>query len=599
MYSYPLGVRIVEENGREVLQVFFASKEPHCGIIFYDEKTKEEVGRYAFSAENQIGDVYCETITDIDARKVSYLFYEGDELVTDRRAIAFAGEDSFGTCKDAEDYKALVYEEKYDWQGDRLPKIPYEDCIVYCMHVRGFTKHGSSGVKAKGTFAGIVEKIPYLKELGVTTLELQPAYEFNELPRPEENRGRSYMKVTEPKLNYWGYTEGFYYAPKRSYASGDACREFKDMVKALHENGLEVVMQFYFTDSISDVEIAEILRFWHVVYHVDGFHLKGNNLPIEDCLKDPYLAACKLWYHDISQVEYYANRRKKTRNLALYEDFYLKIMRCFLKGDEGQLYDAMRLMQRNPSGYGVINYFTNYDGFTLADLVSYERKHNEANGEENCDGTDYNYSWNWGEEGESYSKQVLVMRKKQQKNAFVLLMLSQGTPLFFMGDEFGNSQEGNNNPYCQDNAVTWLDWKDLDKNKELYEYVKRLIRFRKEHSVFHRSLEYKQREYKATGCPELSYHGKEPWKQKWEHYSRQVGVMFCEYDSSADKNKYYYVAVNMHWAECDFGLPKLPEKEEWKLIFATDEEFRKQTIGMQKVGYRIPARSIVVFEGHD
>lgn len=596
MYPYPIGVCIVEKDGQKAIRVSFASKEESCGMVFFDKDTGEEVSKYAFSAENKIGNVYCETITGMDMEKLSYLFYEGEQLIADRHATHFAEKDSFGFKKGVDDYRALLVEENYDWQGDKCPQIPYEDSIVYCMHVRGFTKHSSSGVKAKGTFAGIIEKLPYLKELGITTLELQPAYEFNELPAESDRYPR--WRSDGPQINYWGYTKGYYYAPKRSYAKKDAGREFRDMVKALHENGMEVIMQFYFPEMVSSKEIPEILLFWHMNYHVDGFHLMGSNLPVSDVVHEPYLSNCKLWYSEFSPAQLFANRQKpETRKLALYNEDYLKIMRRFLKGDEGQLYKAMYCMRQNPSEYGVINYFSNYNSLTLADMVAYERKHNEANGEENRDGTDLNYSWNWGEEGESHSKQVKVLRNKQQKNAFVMLMLSQGTPLFFMGDEFCNSQEGNNNPYCQDNDIAWLNWEDLEKNKAFFDYVKRVIAFRKEHPIFHQPRECRMIDYGFRGCPDLSYHGCEPWKQRWETYSRQTGIMFCGDYVPGCENKYFYIAVNMYWEDSDFNLPNPANVSRWCLLFSTDEEFKGKAIGIQEGKYRVPARSIVVFEG--
>ena len=608
LYPYPLGVRYFEEKGKKGLFASYVSEKEECGIVLFDRKTGDELGKYSFTPEQRIGKVYYQTILNIESKNVSYLFYEEDKPVADRHARGFVGADSFGEAKGETDYKAIIEEKAYDWGTEKLPKLPYEECVAYCLHVRGFTKHNTSGVRGKGTFAGIIEKIPYLKELGITTLELQPAYEFNEQPKPEEQkRDKNILRKEErDRLNYWGYKEAFYYAPKRSYAKGDPVKEFKDMVKALHENHMEVVMQFYFPETIVGPEVVEILRFWHFTYHVDGFHLMGNQLPVKEVAEDAFLKDCKLWYYDFPVKDLYPNEKKPAyRNLASYHDGYMYAVRRLLKGDEGMVYDVMKLMRANPSTNGVINYVSNYWGFTMMDLVSYERKHNEDNGEENRDGNDNNCSWNCGVEGPTHKKQVVTLREKQLRNAFAFLMLSQGTPLFFMGDEFGNSQKGNNNPYCQDNEVTWLNWKDLNKNKALYEYVKELIAFRKTHGVFHLPKECMLMDYKSCGYPDLSYHGSEAWKPSWEHYSRQVGFLLCGKYAGEWEDNFYYVAVNMHWEAHEFALPKLPKGKRWSCCFSTDwqkqvrerEALAEKKAFPREAVYTIAPRSITVFLG--
>jgi len=614
-YPYPLGVRYVEEKGKKGLFASFVSESENCGIVLFDRRTGEELKRYPFSQEQRIGKVFYQTIPNVEPKNISYLFYDGDKLVADRRAQGFAGKDCFGEPKGEADYRAVVEEKAYDWGCDRLPKLSYEESIIYCLHVRGFTKHSTSGVKGKGTFAGIMEKLPYLKELGVTTLELQPAYEFNELPKSDAIKPKktSIKEKDEPKrLNYWGYKEAFYYAPKRSYSKGsDAAKELKDLVKLLHENGMELVMQFYFPEGMAQAEVLEILRFWRVTYHVDGFHLMGNDLPIKEAASDVFLQDCKLWYYDFPVKELYSDNQKPAyRNLASYNDGFMYDVRRLLKGDEGMLYDVMQRLRANPAVNGVINYVSNYYGFTMMDLVSYERKYNEDNGENNRDGSDYNCSWNCGAEGPSRKKQVMTLREKQLKNAFTFLLLAQGTPLFFMGDEFGNSQKGNNNPYCQDNDITWLNWRDLNKNKALYAYVKEIIAFRKAHGVFSLPKECMLMDYKSCGYPDLSYHGSEAWKPSWERYSRHIGFMLCGEYAQNDRGNYYYVAINMHWEQKEFALPKLPKGKKWKCSFATTEEYPERKANSDKIGteitnkvvqkdgtYIVASRSIAVFVG--
>lgn len=607
-YPYPLGVRAFERKDIKGIQVSYSSESENCGIVLYDIATGKEKERIAFENKQKIGKVFFLEIPDVDIEKTTYLFYENDKLVPDRRAKGFIGKGSFGTSKDELDYKGKVEITSFDWEKDSMPKLSYEEVIVYCMHVRGFTKHSSSGVKGKGTFSGIIEKIPYLKELGVTTLELQPAYEFNERVKfVQEPEGKvQIIKKTTDKLNYWGYCEGYYYAPKREYAySNDASYEFKDMVKALHKNGMELIMQFYFPNNVSHDEILNILRYWHITYHVDGFHLMGENLPVKTIAGDVYLSECKLWYYHFPVDELYPNHEKpKYKNLATYNDGYMYDMRHLLKGDEGMLYEVMKHMRLNPGTNGVINYFTNYYGFTMHDLVSFEKKCNEDNGENNKDGTSINVSWNCGTEGGTRKKQVLALRQKQMRNAFTLLMLSQGTPLFFMGDEFCNSQKGNNNPYCQDNEITWINWKDLGKNQEMFHFVKELIALRKECGVFHLPKECMIMDYLSCGYPDISYHGEEAWKPSWEHYSRHIGFMLCGDYAKECKGKFYYIAINMHWEKHQFSLPKLPKGKEWKVILQTGNKKINESTSLpmkekeEENSYSIDERSIYVFEGH-
>ena len=568
------GAHVYAENGVQYVCFSYASQCAECGVVLFDRESGKEVNRYAFDAKNQIGSVYYMVLEDFDTEKLSYLFYEKDELVSDKKAKCIIGNFEYGLPKEEAAYKAGFGCDSYDWEQDVFPGLTYEESIGYCMHVRGFTKHSSSGVKAKGTFAGIIEKISYLKDLGITTLELQPAYEFNECPEKVSNEvSGAILKSENKKLNYWGYQDAYYYCPKKTYAaSKDAGTEFKNLVKALHKNSMEIVMQFYFPTDFCRSEIIHILRFWHMNYHVDGFHLLGEGLTIKDIATDPFLSKTKIWYEQFPMAEISsALEVPKYPHLAVYNDGYLYDMRKFLKGDEGTLYNAMKQMRSKPKTHGVVNYFTNYYGFTMADLCSYERKHNEENGEDNRDGNDCNYSWNCGAEGPTRKKQVLLLREKQMKNAFTLLFLSQGMPLIFMGDEFGNSQKGNNNPYCQDNEITWLNWKDLIKNQKLTEYFKGLIALRKENQIFRMPKECMIMDYKACGFPDLSYHGEEAWKPSWEHYVRHIGFMLCGRYEKEPRELFYYVAVNMHWEEHEFALPKLPKGMQWEVSVSTEE----------------------------
>lgn len=574
---YPLGAR-PEADG---IRFSFVSEEADCGILLFHSRTGRELRRIPFSEEDRMGNIYCKTVEGIKPEDVTYQFYRGGEIVPDEHGRVFPGKYVFGKKVEKSGRKAGFLPDVYDWEEDRCPEIPYSEAICYCMHVRGFTRHISSGVKNRGTFAGIEEKISYLQEIGVTTLELQPAYEFAETEDETDRNLPSYcvpeiseQAEKEKKVNYWGYKKGYYYAPKAAYAaSGNAPKEFRSLVRTLHKNHMELVMQFYFPESVDRNEIAEILRFWTLEYHVDGFHIMGENLPVDMLAADPLLADKKLLYYGFEQEKVYDKMGvPKFPHLAEYNDAYLYDMRRLLKGDENMLGSALRHMRYIPEKAGRIHYLTNYYGFTLADLVSYDYKHNEANGEENKDGNAYNCSWNCGEEGAARSRRVRQLRVRQMKNAICMLLLTQSTPLIFMGDEFGNTQRGNNNPWCQDNGVCWLDWGK--QNSGILEFWKQAAAFRKKHPILHPESPLRLMDYLSCGYPDLSYHGESAWRPHTEVHSRHVGIMLCGKYVQSDKygtDDFIYIAMNMHWESHRLALPKLPKDMCWKIAFATAE----------------------------
>lgn len=578
----PLGVSAA---GREI-QFAFVSRTQECGVILYDVESGAESLRIAFPKEYRVGEVHTMRIKGITASKFCYAFYEEGEtekITTDPYARRFAGNEVYGDVAGRKEKKAVFEADGfYDWEGDSNPRLSYGESVGFCMHIRGFTAHESSGVTARGTFRGAEEKIPYLKELGVTTLELQPIYEFD-----EEN-------------NYWGYTKGDYYAPKNSYAAMDCVKECKDFVKALHKNRMEVILQFYFPAEVKAWEILDILRYWVLEYHVDGFHIKGQCVPMDFICADPVLRDTKLWYYDFSKEETVENRR-----YGIYRDDFVNAVRRFVKGDEGMVEEVTRLMCLQPSYAGKINYVSNYSGFTLKDAVCYERKHNEANGEENRDGTDYNFTWNCGMEGKIASdkagekeREIERLRFRQMKNLITILLFSQGMPLFFMGDEFGNSQQGNNNPYCQDNEITWLDWGDLKENGEWNAYFKKLLALRRAHPVLRQEKQLRQMDYISCGIPDLSYHGEEPWKPEMAYYSHQIGILLNgDYVQTQQRKEdtSFYIAVNMHWEEHTFILPSPGRGKQWKYCVGTGESEVKPD---EKGRIAVPPRSICVYQNH-
>lgn len=601
-YPFPYGVYLPGQE-TDGIRVSFPSEEEDCGVLIYRKGGGRLLQKHAFRPQDRLGSIRYGVITGYKAEQISYLFYSGDRVFPDRFARAYEIRGKFGTPHSPGDYRALIDTVSYDWGEDMCPHIPYEDAICYGMHVRGFTMHSSSGVKNRGTFAGIGEKLDYLQQMGVTTIELQPVYERIEMESEEtlrENR-REYRQPMEPRLNYWGYQEGYYYAPKKSYAAGeDAATELRDLIKALHYREMEIILQFYFPDHVPTDEVLNVLRYWSWAYHVDGFHLMGGSLQIHAIAADPALSDRKLWYYDFPTEQIYGyDKTPAYRNLAAYNDGYQRDMRRFLKGDEGLLQAVMQRMRCNPRQKAVINYLTDYAGFTMMDMVSYDRKHNEDNGEGNRDGNDHNFSWNCGAEGVTRKKQILALRGKQFRNAFTLLLLSQGTPYFFMGDEFGRTQKGNNNPYCQDNGVTWLNWGDLEKRKELHTFVRELIWLRRKHKIFHLERECRLMDYRSLGNPDMSYHGSEAWRPGWEPYNRHIGIMLNGAYGGEEQEKYWYIAINMHWESHDFALPRLPKGQAWHRELATQagEVALPRSVSAEGQSVRMEPRSIVVYCG--
>lgn len=589
--AYPLGVCFWPE-GMHISAVFEQTDlngvRQEIGVLLYDKRHKGGI-KIPFPEENRTGSVYSMLLRDYQDRECSYLFYQGEHIFQDPYCRKLENSNRYGAVKKNLS-KCKVQDSVYAWEGDTSLRTPYEDMILYSLHVRGFTKHRSSNVKCRGTYAGIVEKIPYLKELGITSLLLMPAYEFDELlvqenntqPMSMEQAVASYMQelpvqddgaVQEItyKINYWGYQKGLYYIPKSGYAySKDAVTEYKDMVKTMHQNGIEVLMQFYFPTDVSPIEMIDIMKYWVLEYHIDGFHVMGVNLPIELFMQEPLLAETKI----LTEQEFHPQQNHSVgcRHLGRMTEGFLYDIRKFLKGDSNMMNPFLFYIRNNGSETGVVNYIAKWDGFRLADLVSYNHKHNEPNGEDNQDGTDYNCSWNCGAEGRSRKKNILELRTRQMKNAMTLLFLSQGTPLLYSGDEFGNTQEGNNNPYCQDNAVAWIKWNQMESGKELLAYTKMLIRLRKEHPILHSAAPLKGIDYLSCGYPDISFHGREAWRPDTGSASRSMGIMYCGYYGQIDGVKddtLFYIGINMHWEVHNLGLPQPPKGKMWTLISST------------------------------
>lgn len=573
------------KSGNDLL-ISLPTEEKIEKIVFYSKETQKEAGEVIIDPSYKQGNIYSFRVRN--AAAYNYKLYNDKKSVVDTYAKIVNRGGEFGEDR-SEAYE--IYEDNFEWQEDKRPNVNYEDSLIYKLHVRGFTKHSSSKVKNKGTYAGVVEKIPYLKQLGITAVELMPAYDFDEVLSDGFGAGR---------VNYWGYGKAYYFAPKEAYSSkknGGQVNEFKNMVKSLHLAGIEVIMDFYFVPGTNPYVIIDCLRHWVLEYHIDGVHVNMEVVPVGMIKEDPILCMVKIFADMWNVADHFSVKGAiKDKRLAIFNDDFMVNVRRFIKSDEGQTGEIAEKLKRNPAGCGVINYLANHYTFTLMDTVSYERKHNEENGENNSDGTDYNYSWNCGVEGATRKKKIKDLRIKQIKNALTILFLSQGTPMLYAGDEMGRSQEGNNNPYCQDNETSWINWNLLKTNKEIFDYVENLISFRKKHKLLHLKEEPKHTDYLSKGIPDMSFHGTEPWRVDFSYGSRQLAVLYN--GSYGENEKSIYAAFNMYWEDIDFNIPASGEGDCWKGVFITESGVNlDEIISDRKI--KVPARTIVVLEAEN
>ncbi|MCR5683989.1 MAG: hypothetical protein K6G81_01015 [Lachnospiraceae bacterium] len=441
----------------------------------------------------------------------------------------------------------------------------YEDLFIYKLHVRGFTVDKSSGAKHPGTYSGLVEKIPYMRQLGVNAVLLMPCYEFNE--RMIQGAG------SPAKLNFWGYgAEGYYFAPKSGYASdpSNARREFFDMVNALHESGIAVFMEMDFASGTPDSLMLDALRMWRSEYGIDGFRIIGDYVFKRLFMSDPLLKGVKLIMNGHDMCE--SGDKACMKRIAECNDGFMVTVRRFLKGDEDQVKLFSEMFRKGFVKTGRVNYLADHDGFTLADVYSYDERHNRDNGENNLDGREINYSWNCGVEGETKSRQVLKLRYRMIKNALTVLFLSQGTPMLMAGDEFGLTHFGNNNPYCLDNEQSRVIWDKGSRAKNLHDFVRKLARLKTSHRVFANRAQLQGLDYIYSGRPDISFHGTRAWYPDFGYFSRTLGVLLNGDYAMVDrkhKDSTFYVAFNMHWEEHEFDLP-VEAKNEVETALTTD-----------------------------
>lgn len=528
-----------------------------CELIIYKKGARTSAFSQKMPYSDVAGNLHFLSVVLEQPEDYEYCYKIGGKIVPDPYGKAFSGREHWSVSKGKEKRKlrTRIVTDTFDWGKSQFPHLKKEDVIAYSLHVRGFTKHSSSGVAHKGTFDGVTEKLPYLQKLGINQIHLMPVYEFDENQR---------------HVNYWGYGKAYFFAPKASYAAGDPVNEMKSLVRQMHLAGIEVILEMPFTEGTTFSLILDCLRYWVMQYHVDGFIVNPYICNPDELAKDPVLAKSKIL--------------KK-------EDGFQNVMRRFLKGDEGMIRDVICQLKNQDTQ--LYNYIASHNGFTLCDVVSYDGKHNEANGENNLDGPDYNYSWNCGAEGNSRKKAVNELRKNQIFNAFFLLLFAQGMPCILSGDEFMNTQKGNNNAYCQDNLISWLDWNQLSRQEELYTFVCRLIALRK--ACMKQIAKKSEDTMGRSGIPQISYHGEDAWQMPAGRASRQLGVFYHEESTEKD----FYIAYNMHWLSHSFALPSLPKGMEWVCIAGTKEGVldEKEAVPVKDKKVQLEERTIKVFVG--
>lgn len=528
-----------------------------CELIIYKKGARASAFSQKMPYSDVAGNLHFLSVVLEQPEDYEYCYKIGGKIVPDPYGKAFSGREHWSVSKGKEKRKlrTRIVTDTFDWEKSQFPHLKKEDVIAYSLHVRGFTKHSSSGVAHKGTFDGVTEKLPYLQKLGINQIHLMPVYEFDENQR---------------HVNYWGYGKAYFFAPKASYAAGDPVNEMKSLVRQMHLAGIEVILEMPFTEGTTFSLILDCLRYWVMQYHVDGFIVNPYICNPDELAKDPVLAKSKIL--------------KK-------EDGFQNVMRRFLKGDEGMIRDVICQLKNQDTQ--LYNYIASHNGFTLCDVVSYDGKHNEANGENNLDGPDYNYSWNCGAEGNSRKKAVNELRKNQIFNAFFLLLFAQGMPCILSGDEFMNTQKGNNNAYCQDNLISWLDWNQLSRQEELYTFVCRLIALRK--ACMKQTAKKSEDTMGRSGIPQISYHGEDAWQMPAGRASRQLGVFYHEECTEKD----FYIAYNMHWLSHSFALPSLPKGMEWVCIAGTKEGVldEKEAVPVKDKKVQLEERTIKVFVG--
>lgn len=646
-----------------------------CTLLLFKPQAPKPYARIPFPDSYRIGDTYSMLVYDIKPDEFEYAFsfdgpyepakgllFNEENVLLDPYSRAVTGQRKWGEKpeggKDFE-YRARVVKSSFDWGNIKQLEQPFEDLVIYEIHVRGYTKDKSSGVSAPGTFAGLKDKIPYLKDLGINAVELMPIFEFDEM--------ESARVVDGVQLyNYWGYNTVSFFAPNTSYAFNEEHNhegdELKSLIKALKENGIEVILDVVFNHTAEGNEmgpcfsfkgidnnvyymltpdahyynfsgcgnvmncnhpvvrnfIIDCLRHWAIEYRVDGFRFDlasilgrdQNGAPmanppiLESLAFDPVLGKMKLiaeaW--DAGGL-YQVGSFPSWNRWAEWNGRYRDDMRSFLKGDDGMAGNAITRITGSRDLYSPesrghkasVNFMTCHDGFTLYDLYSYNEKHNEKNGWNNTDGDNNGHSWNCGAEGETDDPNVNGLRRRLIKNAFAALLCSRGPAMFFAGDEFCNTQFGNNNAYCQDNIISWLDWSRLEKFKEIHDFVRHMIQFRKEHPILRKMT-------KPSSCqfPEISVHNGTPFNASTDYKTKLIGIMYAGRNEEDTEDDIVFYCMNAYWEPLVMQLPVLPNGKHWHVDTNTNAEYfdgedfteKTELLGVNTI--RVPARTTII-----
>lgn len=646
-----------------------------CTLLLFKPQAPKPYARIPFPDSYRIGDTYSMLVFDIKPDEFEYAFsfdgpyepakgllFNEENVLLDPYSRAVTGQRKWGEKpeggKDFE-YRARVVKSSFDWGNIKQLEQPFEELVIYEIHVRGYTKDKSSGVSAPGTFAGLKDKIPYLKDLGINAVELMPIFEFDEM--------ESARVVDGVQLyNYWGYNTVSFFAPNTSYAFNEEHNhegdELKSLIKALKENGIEVILDVVFNHTAEGNEmgpcfsfkgidnnvyymltpdahyynfsgcgnvmncnhpvvrnfIIDCLRHWAIEYRVDGFRFDlasilgrdQNGAPmanppiLESLAFDPVLGKMKLiaeaW--DAGGL-YQVGSFPSWNRWAEWNGRYRDDMRSFLKGDDGMAGNAITRITGSRDLYSPesrghkasVNFLTCHDGFTLYDLYSYNEKHNEKNGWNNTDGDNNGHSWNCGAEGETDDPNVNGLRRRLIKNAFAALLCSRGPAMFFAGDEFCNTQFGNNNAYCQDNIISWLDWSRLEEFKEIHDFVRHMIQFRKEHPILRKMT-------KPSSCqfPEISVHNGTPFNASTDYKTKLIGIMYAGRNEEDTEDDIVFYCMNAYWEPLVMQLPVLPNGKHWHVDTNTNAEYfdgedfteKTELLGVNTI--RVPARTTII-----
>ena len=613
-----------------------------CELLLFHRREDVPYAILKFPDNYRIGNVYSMIVFQLNIEEFEYayridgpfdpengLIFNPKKNLLDPYAKAVTGQSIWGIKTTQSDfYKARVVKDDFDWGDYVYHPMPIEDLIIYELHVRGFSMADSTLHAKPGTFAALMEKIPYLKKLGINAVELMPIFEFDETGSLRTYNGQDL-------IDYWGYNTVSFFAPNTSYCGGIEYNregtELKQLVKSLHENGIEVILDVVFNHTAEGNEegtffcfkgfdnniyymltpngkyfnysgcgntlncnhpivqrmILDCLRYWVTTYRVDGFRfdlasILGRNEDgtpmskpplLQSLAFDPILGDTKLiaeaW--DAGGL-YQVGSFPSWNRFSEWNGRYRDDVRSFLKGDNATAATAAARITGSADLYdpnthehnAPINFLTCHDGFTLHDLYAYNDKHNEANGWNNTDGSDSNFSWNCGVEGKTMNPAVLALRRRMVKNACAVLMCSRGTPMFLAGDEFGNSQNGNNNAYCQDNMISWLDWNLPEKNKDLFDFFSYMIDFRKQHTIIR-----KDTAACSLGFPSISLHEAEAWNQDYHWDSHVIGIMYAGKHEETGEDDIVFLSINTYWENVTQHLPQLPQPMHWQVLVDT------------------------------